>query len=312
MKPQTHPTRVAVTGATGFVGQRLIRTLQVNGWQVTALVRDPSRASRILNPHNSPDISLIKWDLNDENSLTELVNTSALVHLAAYIPKSMNSAREASQCWESNALGTIRLLELAEKAKISHVVHVSTGNAYQFSKDKVIETDSLYPSHRTPYYLMSKVCGEVFATNWGLTTNRIVTILRPSSIYGIGMDPDSLVSRLVRLAQSNDVLTIEDGGRFQADFIHVDDFVSLIFRVLQHQVPGILNAGSGEPATTLQLLECIAKMAGRNMDDIQIHGDQNRPIFGFSPLNISRAREMDGWSPRQLKEGLETMMECGK
>src|SRR5262245_65316930 len=101
--------RVAVTGASGFVGRHLVRDLRAAAHAVRSLVRVLSTAP------DSDEARAI--DLSPAGPLDEaLAGVDAVVHAAAYLPASYEDPGEARKLLEVNALGTLAVLESSVRA----------------------------------------------------------------------------------------------------------------------------------------------------------------------------------------------------
>lgn len=110
--------RAAVTGGTGFVGAALIERLLDEGWEVTALVRDPSRMK------TSGDINAVEGDLESQTALDDLArHTDVFFHLAG-----VTHARNDDEYRSVNVEGAVRAAKAASSAQ-TRFVHVSSMSA---------------------------------------------------------------------------------------------------------------------------------------------------------------------------------------
>jgi len=299
---------VAVTGASGLVGRRLVQSLVMSGFQVLALVRDVERAQGILNAYSVPSLKFARFDLDDDPLRVDLEHVWAVVHAGAYIPRSLEDPSEALECWTTNSLGTLRLLEQVRDAGVPYFVYLSAGNAYGASEARARETDPLYPSARAPYYLTSKVAGEVFVDYMRRRAFFGAAILRPAAIYGPGMPPGGLVSSMLGQLRSGQSLNVHDGGRYHVDLVHVDDVVKAIMACLDRKAEGTYNVGSGQATSTLELAKQLLEIAGLDLITLEVTGSMEGPNLGFPALDITLAREQLGYSPTNLRDGLQSML----
>lgn len=196
-RSSTVPARpiLAITGATGFIGQAVLKAAFADGWQPRLLVRRHPR--HCLQAGYCLD--LVLGDLDDPRSLTKLVtDATAIIHLAGLI-----KALHPADFFAANADGTERLLKAAAVANPSAaLVHVSSLAARE---------PQLSP------YAASKFAGEECVRQ--LAGGRSWVILRPSAVYGPG-DPATLP--LFRAA-SLGFLPYPALRGARVSLIHVDD-----------------------------------------------------------------------------------------
>lgn len=110
-----------VTGATGFLGRHLIDVLLENDWSITAMVRDPEAASKIL----SPDITFVKGDLMRPETLRKAMpnEVDCVFHTAA---DTSTWSKEADRQEKINIDGTAALLQMVLDKEAKRMVHVSS------------------------------------------------------------------------------------------------------------------------------------------------------------------------------------------
>jgi uncharacterized protein YbjT (DUF2867 family) len=191
---------LAITGATGFVGGRLLELALSEGHRVRALTRRPQ-----------PERDGVTWvdgSLDDPDSLDRLVEGSnAVIHVAGVI-----NARDAAGFEAGNVTGTAAIVEAAHLARIDRFVHVSSLAAR--------EPDlSMYGA--------SKARSEDLVASAPLDWS----IVRPPAVYGPG-DRETL--ELFRMAKAGIVL-LPPKGRLSV--IHVDDLGRLLLTLASPDAP---------------------------------------------------------------------------
>jgi UDP-glucose 4-epimerase len=290
---------VALTGASGFVGRKVLGAL-VRSYRVRALVRRP--------PTDAPHVNGLEWralDLNLSGPLEEeaLAGVTVLVHAAAYIPRDHRDSSLAETCFRVNALGTLALLEAAARAGVRRFIHLST-NIYALGSIAT-ESSSIFPSPHSPHYLLSKACGDIYTLNTGLAGSMQTVSLRLASIYGPGMAPRGLVPTFASRLLEGLSIRVHDGGRWLVDLVHVDDVVNAILTSVRATITGAINVGSGTSATSLDVARTLLELTGAGSERLEIDppspGD---PLPGLPALDVSRARRELGYSPRTLRDGL--------
>src|SRR5215468_7981849 len=118
-------TRVAVvTGATGLLGNNLVRALRTRGWRVRAWARSAEKAEQQLGDTGA---EVVLGDLNDLAPLApSLEGADVVFHTAAYFRDSYKGGRHRAELEKINVEGTRQLLEHAYSAGVRRFVHTSS------------------------------------------------------------------------------------------------------------------------------------------------------------------------------------------
>jgi UDP-glucose 4-epimerase len=296
------PQPILITGGAGFVGASLVRALEARG--ETARVLDWGRVAG-LGYLRGTAAELIEGDLTDpELAASALEGTRVVVHLAARtsVPASIAAPLEDL---EQNVLGTVRLLDLARRSDVDRFVFASSNAAVGLMEPPARE-DAL-PQPVAPYGA-AKLAAEgylhAYHESYGMTT----TSLRFSNAYGpYALHKISVVAAFIKAYLAGRPMTVYGDGSQTRDFVHADDLVDLILRVLDAPEEGIagqtFQAGTGRETSVRQLAETILTVGGREGSiDYQParHGDVAR---NFS--DITKATERLGYRPRvELADGL--------
>ncbi|WIM13722.1 NAD(P)-dependent oxidoreductase [Enhydrobacter sp.] len=288
--------KVAVTGASGFIGRHLVCSLRAHGHAVRSLVRDLSTA-----PESDETRAI---DLSFTGPLDEaLAGVDAVIHAAAYLPASYADPGETRKLLEVNALGTLAVLEACVRNPVRKVI-VFSSNVYRHGTDAVTEEAPTYPSVHAPYYMMSKLCAEVWADHFDRTGKLQTASLRLASVYGPGLERGMIPTFTATLVQGQPI-TIKDGGRYRSDLVFVGDVVEATERALLRDVHGIFNVGSGMTSSALEIAEALVTLTGASRDLLIVEPPASGPVaFGFAPLDITRAREQLGYAPCAIKDAL--------
>ena len=207
---------VAVTGATGFLGRRLVKVLAEEGWTIRVLARrdiaDP--AWRGLEPQ------LVIGDLANARALAALCDgAEAVVHVAGLI-----KARSRAVFDKANVEGS-RQVALAAKAAGARLVLVSSLAARE------PQLSDYAGSKRGAEDAAREILGES------------LTIVRPPAIYGPG-DVETL--RLFKMASEAAFLPVLDPKARMA-WIHADDAAARIAALVKTPRPGLLSLSDDRP-----------------------------------------------------------------
>jgi nucleoside-diphosphate-sugar epimerase len=203
--------RVAVTGATGFVGSHLAEALLAAGHQLACLVRDPARAAAL----RQAGVALVHGGLEDEAALGRLVEGADLVHHVAGVL----AGRSAGELERVNRAGTFALARLARAAGVRRFVYVSSlaVSGPTVPGRPLEEADRDQPV--TPYG-RSKQAGEQAVRASGVA----FTIVRPPAVYG---PRDRELLRVFQMARRGVVPLLGDGSQ-ELSFVHAADLAGAL------------------------------------------------------------------------------------
>lgn len=305
--------RVVITGANGSIGRSLVRRSLDRGWEVVAL----SRRTEWLESLSHPRLTVRAWELHEVETAREIFQGGgSICHLAATLPPDMNDPAYAARCLQDNAIGTLELLQLSVDSGAERFVYFSAGNAYAPAPEPATEDSPLYPAHRAPYYLSSKITGEVYTEHFRQVKGLPATILRVASVYGPEMKTVSLVPRFLQNARRHLPIELHEGGRYTVDLVSAEDVAEAALLAMEKEAEGIFNIGSGRLVTTLEVAEIILRILSQPKDLLKIHPpSEGGTVAGFSAIDISKARRELGFAPLPLEEGLrrtaETLFSSG-
>ena len=313
--------RIAVTGATGFLGGNLVDRLIEDGHTVTVVIRDPARAADFA----ARGIGVLLGDLTRPIEPATREHVDAFVHAAAL--SSNWGARAAFLA--ANVAGTRTALALARLLGASRFVHISSPSIYfRFADQLGIGEDAPLPPPVNAY-AESKRAAETIVLG---AADLHPIVLRPRGIYGRG--DVALLPRLIRAARRGPLPLLRD-GRAVTDLTHVDDVVAAIVATLGAPLSlkaTAINVSSGEAVPVRSIVEraCrqqdvrprfrklpvgVALGAARLAEAINaalpgrpepIATRYSLGVLAYSQtLDISRAARLLGWRPSiSLDEGL--------
>ncbi|MGH0227720.1 NAD-dependent epimerase/dehydratase family protein [Sinorhizobium meliloti] len=292
--------RLAVTGATGFIGARLIHRALSGGYEVTALARDPERVAA----GRGSGLRVERWSVGDP--LPPLGRTDAVLHLAAYIPADLSDARQAARCFEINTNGAIQVAMEAASQGVKRFVLFGSAQVYAPGTGPASEASPAFPVHRASYYLASKLAAEICLLALGKSNAMPVTVLRLASVYGPGMHDTGMVPVFVQTLGNGRSLIIQDGGRYSVDLVYVDDVVTLALQAAERAEGGVFNAGSGRASTSLEAAQIVADAVGAERQLIAVErGSTDAAPSGFRALDVSKAANELNYAPLSFREGIE-------
>lgn len=200
----------------------------------------------MLNELEGESLSLLEKD--DYPPESRIEGTDAVVHVGAIA--GVHSELSPIDYFEYNVKRTVDLLEASKKAKMKKFIFISTctishgvRNLYDVSKLQAEQWCDIY----------RKYIGDV-------------TVLRLYNVYGEG-DNKSVVAKFVKAVKSGTTITIDGSGKQTRDFVHVDDVVRAIKKVLYsgQNSNQVFEVGTGKEESIIGLAETIFRIAGKRV-----------------------------------------------
>ena len=199
--------KVLVTGAGGFLGFEVAKSLVEMGHEVTNLSRNHYIT---LDPYN---IKTLKCDLSQKEEV-DLTGFVAVVHCAAIA----GVWGKKSSFYDTNYHGAVHLFDMAKLAGVKYFVYTSTPSVVFGKEDIIFGDESLsYPEKFYTYYAHSKSLAEQYILENSDEEMQAIA-LRPHLIWGEG-DPH-LAPRIIQKAKSGDLKRVGSGDNL-VDIIHV-------------------------------------------------------------------------------------------
>jgi len=277
--------RVAITGSSGFIGQKLVRHLENHDYLVIKLDLNEG-------------INILKW-----KDLSQIKDFDVLVHLAAmsFVPLSYENPREF---YELNLMGLINSLELC-RLNNARIVFVSS---YVYGNVKETPIKEEYPLNGFNPYAETKIIGESICRNFNKYFNIRSTILRPFNIYGAGQNPKFLIPSIINQVRSG-VIRLKD-SRPVRDYVYIDDVVNALVKAVENDSLDYeqFNIGSGEGHSVKQVAEIINELCGKKAKIIY-EKEERRDEVLTTIADITKAKEILNWVPEtSFRKGLEKLL----
>lgn len=303
--------RILVTGATGFVGSRLLERLtEIGGHDLYSLQRYVTGRYVLGADHG---VKVVFCDLRDQFAVKcalREVQPEVVFHLAAISPVSY-SYEHPNEVLEANLMGTVNLVEscLREVPHFKHFLFASTSET--FGNGPVPKREDTPQAPNSPYSV-SKHAAEKYVLYMWDAYKFPVTALRPFNTYGRRDNTHFLVERIIVQMLRGDVVKLGDQTP-ERDLLYVDDHVNAYVTCMnkpEKSIGQVFNFCTGEKHTVRDLAEKLREMTGfrgqilwdtipRRPLDIQV-------LYG----DAAKAKSVLGWQAEvSLEEGLRRTIE---
>lgn len=316
--------KVAVTGATGFIGARLVKALVASGHSVIGFHRGehPSRAG-------------VEWrrvaDLADDRP--DLTGVDVVFHLAGRAHRTgVDAHLDEPEFHRVNVDATRIVADEAKRAGVARVVFASSVAVYGSHPQGPVD-ESTSPVPDTPYGRTKLQAEETLSAVLADSSTDWVT-LRPALVYGPG-NPGNM-ARLLALVRRGLPLPFGSIDN-RRSMVFVDDLVAALTTVATHPDVSrqVFVISDGDPVSTPRLARELAAVAGRPARLVRVPvpvlaalgrlGDlveritrRSLPIDSYSVDRLTsdfvvdpeRLQRVAGWSPRvPLSEGVRRTVE---
>jgi len=240
-------TRVCITGASGFIGRTLARTLRERGAEVVGVDREADAEAGVV----AGDISRPgEWQSVAEGCEV-VIHTAALVGMPS----------DESRFWDVNVRGTRLALDAARDGGARRFIHLSS--VVTFGLDFPDGVDERWPVRPTGVaYVDTKIAAEQVVLQAHAAREIEATVIRPGDVYGPGSRPwTTLPLELLRGRR----FALPEHGRGIHSPIYVDDLVEGITTAAESDdaIGRIVTLSGGVGVTTSEFFDYYARMLGR-------------------------------------------------
>ncbi len=306
---------ILVTGAAGFIGAALVKSLlkldfkvigidNLNDYYSTSLKR-----SRLIEIDKASSENG-EWffhevSIEDNKVLLDIINRynpRILVHLAAQAGVRY-SIRNPSAYIQSNLVGFANVLEGCRQNKIQHLIYASSSSVYGGNKNLPFHEEQAV-NHPVSLYAATKKSNELMAHTYSHLYDLPTTGLRFFTVYGPWGRPDMAPMIFARSILKNEPIKVFNHGEMQRDFTYIDDVVEGIIRCCFKSASSdddfnpllpnpstssapfrIFNLGNSHPIHLIYFIELLENNLGK------------KAIKNFQPIQpgdvVSTAARMD-------------------
>ena len=227
---------ILITGATGFVGSWLTRYFLNKKFNIIAHGSSKNTIMQLKQKLERQGYSLKNLDFWEQNfkakqwGFPNFQNIDYLIHCAAITSVRQGIRENFDGYFTVNVLGTKIIAEKALDNKLSHFIHLSSGQIY--GKPDEFPINDKTPKEPINLYGFTKLMSEEIVKAFGIFGLNY-TIMRPFSVYG--KEQSNIISIIFNKIKNDEVLTIYGDGTQTRAFMHINDICNAIQLILGNQ-----------------------------------------------------------------------------
>ncbi|MEO1751801.1 NAD-dependent epimerase [Thiofaba sp. EF100] len=283
-----------VTGAAGFIGFHVTKTLLARGERVVGIDNlndyyDPRlKHARLRELEGQPNFEFLRLDLADRPGMEALFaqfKPRRVIHLAAQAGVRY-SLHNPHAYVDSNLVGFMNILEGCRHHAVEHLVYASSSSVYGLNTAMPYSVHHNV-DHPISLYAATKKANELMAHSYAHLYRLPTTGLRFFTVYGPWGRPDMAYFKFTQAILEGRPIEVYNHGKMQRDFTYIDDIVEGVIRVLDripapnpawdgaHPDPGsspapyrIYNIGNHSPVELSRFIEALEGALGRTAEKV--------------------------------------------
>ena len=304
-------SRVAVTGAGGFIGSHLVTYLKEKGYWVRGIdLKYPEFSTTDADEFEILDLR--RWD----DCLRATRGVNEVFALAADMGGMGFISNHHAEILYNNSLINLHTLEAARVNGVTRYLYTSSACIYpehlqEETTVTPLKEDDAYPAYPQDAYGWEKLISERLCMHYREDYKVDTRIVRFHNIFGEkgtwrgGREkaPAALCRKIATAKlQGETAIDIWGDGEQTRSFCYIDDCVEGIYRLMRSDFHDPLNLGQDRMVSINELADMIADIAGYPIDKKHIDGPQG--VRGRNSDN-TKLREVLGWEPAiSLEDGL--------
>ncbi|HCJ66290.1 MAG TPA: nucleotide sugar epimerase [Elusimicrobia bacterium] len=308
---------ILVTGGAGAIGSNLCRRMTDLKTKLI-IILDNLSSSYEWNIPSKQNILFIKGSVTDDICLKRAFNEnpSIVFHLAAFFAN-QNSVDYPERDLEVNGLGTLKVLEYSNLAKVERFIYASSGCSIYGNESPLPLREEFMSMHLTTPYQITKMVGELYCNFFANHYNLKVVKTRFFNSYGPGEVPGqyrNVIPNFIYWAMKKLPLPITGNINATRDFTYVEDLVDGLLRAGYYEkaVGEEINLASAREIKIGELAQMINDLTN-NKRGIKVVGKRVWDTKDRLLASIDKAKELLRYEPKMsFEQGLKNTIKWFK
>ena len=307
-------SKILVTGGAGFIASELAQRLAEKKDNEIVIVDNLLTGSKDKIPLSDYDnIHFIKCDVNNYESISSIFHSyrfDYVFHYAAVV--GVQRTLENPDMVLKDIFGIKNIANLSKNTGVKRVFFSSSSEVYG-EPGKIPQNEDTCPLNSVLPYAIVKNIGEAFLRSYHKEFGLEYTLFRFFNTYGIKQSPDFVVSKFIRLALSNQDITVYGDGKQIRTFCYVDDNVNACLNAFYNDkfVNDVVNIGSDIVVEISELAEIIVKLTGSSSKIVNLPPLEMGDMQRRKP-DVTKMKTLYNDSLVSLEKGLQNIIENPK
>jgi len=303
-------SKILITGGNGFIGSHLAEKLLARGDSVSLLDLKFNANTQFL------DSEKIHGDIRDYKTVRKAVDgKDAIIHLAA-VSRVAWGQEDPFNCWLTNQVGTVNVLEACKKAE-SKPVLLEASSREVYGEPLYLPVNEGHPKRPKSVYGLTKLSAEraclSYSSKSGLDPSVNHVIMRFSNVYGSERDlPERVIPKFMTKAIRGEDISLYGGDQI-LDFTFIDDTISGIMKLASASLEGDgsifgedFHFVTGRGVSVSELSKMIIDLVGSRSRIL--HGAANSFEVRKFVGDLTKTHKILGYEPRvSLEHGLRIL-----
>ncbi len=270
--------KALVLGGGGFIGSHMVNRLKSEGYSVHAIdLKVPEFST-------SQADNFIIGDLRDPGLILEVLSSSRFDQIYQFAADMggagfVFTGEHDAEIMHNSSLINLNVLDAMAKLKLTQTKIFYSSSACMYPEHNQLDPnnpncseDSAYPANPDSEYGWEKLFSErlylTYSRNYGIpiAIARFHNIYGPfGTWYGGREKAPAAICRKIAMSQMEDEIEVWGDGLQTRSFLYIDECIEAVRRLVESDFPGPINIGSEEMVTINDLVDTVAKIAGKKI-----------------------------------------------